>query len=54
MTNLFAKLIISGRRTIDEVKEKDKAKVIARLKELGYDENGDKIEVLYERTNDNV
>lgn len=37
MVNLFAKLIIDGRRTIDDVPAKIKDDVIARLKELGYE-----------------
>lgn len=37
MVNLFAKLIIDGRRTIDDVPANIKADVEARLKELGYE-----------------
>ena len=45
MVNLYATLIINKRRTFDEVPEKFKVDVEARLKELGYDTNGDPIVV---------
>ena len=43
MVNLYCTLIINKRRTIDEVPEKFRADVEVRLKELGYDTNGDLI-----------
>jgi len=43
MAELYAKLIIAKRRTIDAVPSKLKSDIILVLKELGYDENGDMI-----------
>lgn len=43
MVNLYATLIINKRRTFDQVPEKFKADVEAKLLEYGYDTNGDLI-----------
>lgn len=43
MVNLYCTLIVNKRRTIDEVPEKFRTDVEVRLKELGYDTNGDPI-----------
>lgn len=43
MVNLYATLIINKRRTFDQVPEKFKADVEAKLLEYGYDTNGDPI-----------
>lgn len=40
MVNLYCTLIINKRRTFDQVPDKFKADVEARLSELGYDKNG--------------
>lgn len=40
MVNLYATLIINKRRTFDQVPEKFKADVEAKLLEYGYDTNG--------------
>lgn len=40
MIEMYCKLIIEKRRTFDRVPDAFKAKVEARLKELGYDTNG--------------
>lgn len=40
MVNLYATLIINKRRTFDQVPEKFKAGVEAKLLEYGYDTNG--------------
>lgn len=45
MVDLYAKLIINKRRTFDSIPDNLKAKVEARLKEMGYDTNGDPIPV---------
>ena len=41
MVEIYCKLIISKRRTIDKVPDNFKMDVENRLKELGYDVNGD-------------
>ena len=43
MIELYCKLIIGKRRDFDRVPDNCKAEVEARLKELGYDINGDLI-----------
>lgn len=43
MVNLYATLISNKRRTFDQVPEKFKADVEAKLLEYGYDTNGDPI-----------
>ena len=48
MVNLYATLIINKRRTFDQVPEKFKADVEAKLLEYGYDTNGD---LIAERSN---
>ncbi len=45
MVDLYARLIIYKRRTFDSVPSNLKDKVEARLKEMGYDTNGDPIPV---------
>ena len=45
MVNLYATLIINKRRTFDQVPENFKMDVKAKLKELGYDVNGDIITI---------
>lgn len=45
MIEIYCKLIISKRRTFDRVPDNFKAEVEARLRELGYDTNGDPIAV---------
>lgn len=45
MIELYAKLIIAKRRTIKTVPSNLREDVIATLKSMGYDENGDPIEV---------
>ena len=45
MVNLYCSLIINKRRTLDDVPEKFKDDVIARLNELGYDTNGNPLVV---------
>lgn len=45
MVNLYATLIINKRRTFDQVPDKFKAEVEARLGEYGYDVNGDPVAV---------
>lgn len=45
MVEMYCKLIINKtRRTFDMVPDEFKTKVEARLKELGYDTNGDKLQ----------
>lgn len=44
MVNIYCRLIINKRRSFDDIREDFKEKVKARLKELGYDQNGDKLE----------
>lgn len=44
MVNIYCTLIINKRRSFDDIQEDFKEKVKARLKELGYDQNGDKLE----------
>lgn len=41
MVDLYAKLIINKRRRIDTIPEKLQDSVKERLKELGYNTNGD-------------
>lgn len=43
MVELYAKLIIAKRRTIDSVPKSLREAVIECLKSMGYDENGDPI-----------
>lgn len=43
MIEIYCKLIIGKRRTFDKVPDNFKMDVEARLKELGYDTNGDPI-----------
>lgn len=43
MVNLYCTLIINKRRTFDQIPNNFKAAVEERLKELGYDKNGDPI-----------
>lgn len=43
MIELYCKLIIGKRRTFDRVPDNIKTDVETRLKELGYDTNGDLI-----------
>lgn len=43
MVEMYCKLIIEKRRMLDRVPDSFQASVIARLKELGYDCNGDKL-----------
>ena len=44
MIEIYCKLIINKRRSFDKVPDKFKEAVINRLTELGYGENGDKLE----------
>lgn len=44
MVNIYCTLIINKRRNFDDIREDFKEKVKARLKELGYDQNGNKLE----------
>lgn len=41
MVNLYCTLIINKRRAFEDVPEAFREQVKARLKEQGYDENGD-------------
>ena len=43
MVEIYVKLIINKRRTFDQVPDKFKADVAAKLGEYGYDTNGDPI-----------
>jgi hypothetical protein len=43
MIEIYCKLIISKRRTLDTIPDDFKSEVEARLKALGYDTNGDPI-----------
>ena len=45
MVEIYCKLIIGKRRTFDRVPDNFKMEVENRLKELGYDTNGDLIVV---------
>lgn len=45
MVEMYCKLIISKRRSFDHVPNEFKDRVRVRLKELGYDTNGDPIAV---------
>ena len=45
MVEIYCKLIIGKRRTFDRVPENFKVDVEVRLRELGYDTNGDPIAV---------
>lgn len=44
MIEIYCKLVINKRRAFDKVPDNFKMGVEARLKELGYDTNGDPIE----------
>ena len=44
MIEIYCKLIINKKRAFDRVPDEFKMDVEARLKELGYDTNGDKID----------
>ena len=43
MVEIYCKLIIAKRRTFDQVPDNFKVAVEERLKELGYDTNGEPI-----------
>ena len=43
MVSLYCTLIINKRRTFDQVPEKIQGEVETRLRELGYDVNGDPV-----------
>ena len=43
MVEIYVKLIINKRRTFDQIPDKFKAEVEAKLGEYGYDTNGDLI-----------
>lgn len=43
MIDIYCKLIIAKRRTFDKVPDDFKTEVKEKLKELGYDTNGDPI-----------
>lgn len=43
MVEIYVKLIVNKRRTFDQVPDKLKADVEAKLLEYGYDTNGDLI-----------
>ena len=45
MVDLYARLIINKRRTIDKVPKEKRQAVVERLRELGYDQDGQPIEV---------
>ena len=45
MVDLYAQLIINKRRTIDKVPKEKRRAVVERLRELGYDQDGQPIEV---------
>lgn len=45
MVELYTKLIINQRRTIDKVPKDMQSAVVERLRELGYDQTGHTIEV---------
>lgn len=45
MVEIYVKLIINKRRTFDQIPDKFKAEVEARLGEYGYDVNGDPVAV---------
>lgn len=51
MVDIYATLIINKRRTFDSVPKWLKTKVEAKLKELGYNTDGTKIETANEDTN---
>ena len=44
MVNIYCTLVTNKRRTFESVPEGFKEQVKARLKEQGYDTNGDKLE----------
>lgn len=44
MVNVYCTLIINKRRTFESVPEGFKEQVMARLREQGYNTNGDKLE----------
>ena len=54
MVEVYCKLIIGKRRAFDKVPENFKMEVEARLKELGYDTNGDKLTVEHESNSANT
>lgn len=41
MVEIYVKLIVNKRRTFDQIPDKFKAEVEAKLLEYGYDTNGD-------------
>ena len=43
MIDIYCKLVIAKRRTFDKVPDDFKTEVKEKLKELGYDTNGDPI-----------
>ncbi len=45
MVEIYVKLIINKRRAFDDVPDKFKADVEAKLREYGYDTNGDPLAV---------
>lgn len=45
MVDIYCKLIIAKRRLLDQVPDSFRTAVIERLKVLGYDINGDPVEV---------
>ena len=45
MVDLYAQLIINKRRIIDKVPKEKRQAVVERLRELGYDQDGQPIEV---------
>lgn len=45
MVDIYVKLIVNKRRTFDEVPDKFKADVEAKLMEYGYNTNGDSLAV---------
>ena len=44
MVNIYCTLIINNRRTFENVPDAFKEQVKARLRELGYDQDGEKLE----------
>lgn len=44
MVEIYCKLIIAGRRNFPQIPDSLKNDVEVRLKELGYDTNGNKLE----------
>ena len=43
MVEVYCKLVIAKRRTFNQVPDKLKDQVEARLSDLGYDTNGDRV-----------